>query len=68
LDWNKRSEDEGEMTENSECYDLPFITKYSRRWAWTSYFPISPTYNECSCRKRKTSKEYDVAQEANDAV
>lgn len=28
----------------SKCYDIPFITKYLKRWSWSKYLPFSPTF------------------------
>ena len=39
----------------SSCYDLPFGMKTLRKWKWTRYIPVSPTFITgfkcCKCRK-----------------
>ena len=52
LEWNKQLESGGGDDE-SECYDLPLITKYLRKWTWTSYVPLSPTYTGCCGQGRR---------------
>ncbi|ELT96003.1 hypothetical protein CAPTEDRAFT_113409 [Capitella teleta] len=41
--WNELL-DSGDLCDSSECYNLPYVTKYLRRWNWASYVPLSPTF------------------------
>jgi len=36
----------------SNCYDIPFITKYLKKWSWTKHLPFSPTFTGFSIRNK----------------
>ncbi|ELU01493.1 hypothetical protein CAPTEDRAFT_111368 [Capitella teleta] len=40
-----------------ETYDIPIVTKHLKKWSWTSYFPISPTYSGCKCSSARGDLE-----------
>ena len=45
-------ESEQESENSSNCYDIPFITKYLKRLSWTEYLPFSPTFKGFSNRNK----------------
>ena len=46
--------DEADHEAVRKCYDLPFVTKFLRKWKWTYYIPLCPTFDgKCGCGKRK---------------
>ena len=41
-----------ESEKSSNCYDIPFITKYLKKWSWTKNLPFSPTFTGFSIRNK----------------
>ena len=42
--WQEQHKVHEESHEASDCYDLPYITEYLRKWSWTQNLPFSPTF------------------------
>ena len=42
----------------ARCYEIPFISEYIRKYKWTSYVPLCPTYTpgRCKCPSRSRRK------------
>ncbi|ELT94865.1 hypothetical protein CAPTEDRAFT_177506 [Capitella teleta] len=65
--WNEQLET-GDSSDISECYDLPYVTKYIRRWNWASYIPLSPTFAGCCGRRADSSKQNSNNSNENTAL
>ena len=52
--WKKQRQSESEKSKdekNTSCYDFPFGNRFIKKWNWTKYIPICPTYTgELNCR------------------
>ena len=47
-------------TTTSGCYDLPFGMSAIRRWGWTKYIPICPTFRGHSCGKKPDKFKHNL--------
>ncbi|KAL3848503.1 hypothetical protein ACJMK2_019355 [Sinanodonta woodiana] len=61
--WRKTKTDEHDFEENSQLslktYDFPIGMKFIRKWRWTKYIPIMPTFIEIE-RERCCFKEEEL--------
>ena len=45
---------------SSRCYDFPFGMSAIRRWSWTKYIPVCPTFRGHRCRKEPDTVKHDL--------
>ena len=51
-------------SEESRCYDLPLGMSYIRKWNWTKFIPICPTFRQNCVRQRADDSENDDVEVA----
>ncbi len=53
---------------SSSCYDLPFGMDAIRRWPWTKYIPVCPTFGGHRCSKQPETVKHSLDETQLDSL